>query len=146
WKGLTRMDGVITAIVGFLLVGLIWPHLIKNRTQYYAAFGFVVFALLVQTFALMFSGTTHGPKLAVFGGVVTGFCVIAALLMCLACAGGKTVRELSGEVKGAYEVIRRGETEKEVIIPLRGQTPRERDAAVVERIEIDDAGNDRPAG
>ncbi len=144
------MDGVITAIVAFLLACLIWPHLVKNRSQYYAAFAFVLLTLLIQTLAIMFSGTSAGPKLAVFGGVVTGVSVIMALVMCVACAGGMTVREIGKEVKGAYEVIRRGETEKEVIIPLRGQRSASTSAPTMEkpppsRIELEADGTDKPA-
>jgi hypothetical protein len=38
-------------------------------------------------------------------------------------AGGLSWRQLAGEVTDAIEVIRRGETKKEVIIPLRGDAP-----------------------
>ena len=33
-------------------------------------------------------------------------------------------RELAGEFANAYEVIRRGEEEKQVIVPLTGQVPK----------------------
>jgi drug/metabolite transporter superfamily protein YnfA len=115
------MDGVITAIVAFLLACLIWPHLVRNRSQYYAAFVCVILVLVIDVITLMFSGTAAGSKLAVFGGVVKGTLAVVALIMCFLFAGGMTAGQLAGELKGAYEVMRRGETEKEVIIPLSGQ-------------------------
>ena len=46
--------------------------------------------------------------------------------------------ELKGEFGNAYEVIRRGGEEKEVIIPLTGAQPKSRDddEATAERIQI----------
>ena len=117
---ITSMQGVITALVAFLLACLIWPSVVKNRPQYYAAFACVLLLLLIDTFTLMFSGTSFGSKLIVFGSVCTGFLSIAALVLCMLFAGGLTVKDLTGEIKGTYEVLRRGETEKEIIIPQRG--------------------------
>ncbi|MEM7807954.1 MAG: hypothetical protein AAF561_07580 [Planctomycetota bacterium] len=44
-----------------------------------------------------------------------------AVLLLFLSAGGLSVRGLSSEMLGAFEVIRRGETEKEVIIPIGGK-------------------------
>ena len=60
---------------------------------------------------------------AVFIGVLQ----IIAVLMLVLCAGGLTLKSMAGEMGRAYEVIRRGEEEKEVIIPLTGQKPKPRD-------------------
>jgi hypothetical protein len=43
--------------------------------------------------------------------------------------------QLRGDLGNAYEVIRRGESEKEVIIPLTGQKPKPK---------TDDSGGDAP--
>jgi hypothetical protein len=57
------------------------------------------------------------------GPIAIGFLQLLALLLLVLCVGGLTVRELAGDMAKAYEVIRRGETEKEVIIPLTEQVP-----------------------
>lgn len=117
---IARMQGVVTALVAFLLACLIWPQIVKNKPQYYAAFGCVLLIILLETLMLMFSGTEAGSKFQVFGGTCVGFLCIAALVLCVLFAGGMTVKDLTGEIKGTYEVIRRGETDKEIIIPQRG--------------------------
>lgn len=114
------MDGVITAIVAFLLACLVWPHLVKNKPQYYAAYGCVVLIILLQTLILMFSSTASASGFRVFCGTAIGFLTVIALLLCMLFAGGLTVKDLTGEIKGTYEVIRRGQEEKEIIIPQRG--------------------------
>ena len=60
----------------------------------------------------------------VFAGVVVGFLQFLAVLTLVLCAGGMNVKTLAGEMGHAYEVIRRGEEEKEVIVPLTGQVPK----------------------
>jgi hypothetical protein len=52
------------------------------------------------------------------GAVLIGLLQVLALLLLVLCVGGLTLRELGNEMGKAYEVIRRGETEKEVIIPI----------------------------
>ena len=57
-----------------------------------------------------------------------------------------TVKDIGSEVKGAFEVIRRGETEKEIIIPLRGSAPSLRkEEEPPPRIALEPDGTDRPA-
>ena len=40
------MEGVTTAIVAFVFVCIIFPHIIKNRPQYYAAVALVLLSIL----------------------------------------------------------------------------------------------------
>ncbi len=47
--------------------------------------------------------------------VLTAFAQIIAIIMLVLSTGGLTFRELKGDM---FEVLRRGETEKEIIIPL----------------------------
>src|SRR5256885_15601595 len=104
----TPLEGVTTAVVLFLFACLAMPQLIKNRTQYYVALWCVLGIILMNTLGMMISNAGF----VVFGGVVIGVLQILAVLMLVLCAGGMTIRSIAGEMKGAYEVIRRGEEEK----------------------------------
>jgi len=117
----TTLDGVTTACLLFLFTCLVIPNFIKNRTQYYAAFGCVLGIILMNTLSLMFH---NSAGFQVFGGVVIGFLQFLAVITLVLCAGGMNVKTLAGEMGHAYEVIRRGEEEKEVIVPLTGQVPK----------------------
>ncbi|HEX2972864.1 MAG TPA: hypothetical protein VHP11_11055 [Tepidisphaeraceae bacterium] len=117
------MDGVRTAIAGFLLVCLILPQIIKNRHQYYAALVLFLAGLGFLVLADMF-GTPLGAFWRFCHVVDAVFDIVAFLLLVLA-AGGLTVRQLTGDLARAYEVMRRGETEKTIIIPRPGQMGRD---------------------
>ena len=52
------MHGVTTALVGFLLVCVVFPNLVKNRPQYYAAFAAVCLIVILDALGLAISGTT----------------------------------------------------------------------------------------
>jgi hypothetical protein len=130
----STLDGVTTAVVLFLFTCLVIPNFIKNRTQYYAAFGAVLGIILINTIALMIGS----ERFNVFAGVVVGFLQFIAVAMLVLCAGGMTIKTLAGEMGSAYEVIRRGSEEKEVIIPLTGATPQGKyDEVPKERINLD---------
>jgi hypothetical protein len=74
----------------------------------------------------------------VFAGVIVGFLQIVTVAMLVMCAGGMNVKTLAGEMGHAYEVIRRGEEEKEIIIPLGGTQPKPRETAPTERISLEE--------
>jgi hypothetical protein len=120
------LDGVTTVLVGFLFVCLIFPRMVKNRPQYYAAMAAIIGIILLHTLTLMFS---QSSGLLTFGGVFTGLLQIATLILLVLSVGGLSMRELAGEMADAYEVIRRGETQKEVVIPISGQMKRRPTAA-----------------
>jgi hypothetical protein len=117
----STLDGITTACVLFLFTCLVIPNFIKNRTQYYAAFGAVLGIILMNTLQLMLH---NSAGFQVFGGVIIGVLQFIAVVMLVLCAGGMKLKTLAGELTQAYEVIRRGEEEKEVIIPLTGQMPK----------------------
>jgi hypothetical protein len=117
------LDGVTTAVVLFLFACLVVPDFIKNRTQYYVAFACVLGIILMHTLGIMI----QSAKLDVVFGVFIGFFQFVAVLMLVMCAGGMTPKKLAGELGRAYEVIRRGEEEKEVIVPLTGDMPKPRE-------------------
>ena len=124
----STLDGVTTACVLFLFTCLVIPSFIKNRTQYYAAFGAILGIILVSTLQLMLHEST---SFQVFGGVVIGFLQLIAVTMLVLSAGGMSVKSLAGEMTHAYEVIRRGEEHKEVIVPLTGDMPKPRRRAQI---------------
>jgi hypothetical protein len=110
------MQGVTTALVGFLLLALIFPNVIKHRSQYYVAL--VCVCLIIALDALAGPPRAEPSGFQGFLHFVTATLQLAALICSVMSAGGLTARELATEVAGAYEVIRRGEDEKEVIIPI----------------------------
>src|ERR1700712_5263247 len=99
------MDGVITAIVAFIFVCILYPNTVKSRPQFYAAFGLIVGVLFFEMLAVMFGGPDLGRFLRVMASLFT----IASLLLIVMSTGGLSLRDLGGEFKNAFEVIRRGE-------------------------------------
>jgi hypothetical protein len=111
----STLDGVTTVLVAFLFVCLIMPNLVKNRPQYYAALSAIVGIIFLHTMALAFN---HSDSFVVLASVGIGLLQIFALILLVLSVGGLTIKQLAGDMARAYEVIRRGETEKEVIIPI----------------------------
>ncbi|MGD0769425.1 MAG: hypothetical protein ABSB42_14675 [Tepidisphaeraceae bacterium] len=107
------MQGVTTAIVAFIFLCLAIPSLIKNKSQYYAAFIAVVAVIFLDAVAHVFPESAQSIKAVCY--VLAGFIQIIAVVMLFLATGGLTFRELSGDM---IEVLRRGEDKKEVIIPL----------------------------
>jgi hypothetical protein len=141
------MHGVTTALVSFLFVCVVFPNLIKNRAQYYAAFAIVCLVIALDALGVVISGPTVEGHIAGFRVLVYFFVAllqVGAMVLLFLSAGGITWRALAGDMKDAIEVIRRGGEEKEVIIPLSGEMSRraaERRAEADEpapRIVIDD--------
>lgn len=140
------MHGVTTALVLFLLVCVVFPNLVKNRPQYYAAFVAVCLIIVLDALGMAIGGP-QAPMASfrVFVYVVTGFLQMVAIVMLFLSCGGISWRTMAGDMKEAFEVIRRGGDEKEVIIPLSGEMARmkaqrqaERDEPSPQRIRIDD--------
>jgi hypothetical protein len=119
------MEGVTTAIVAFIFVCIIYPKLVRHRAQFYAAIGAIVIILLFQSLAYMIGSGGFG----VFVRALTGLLLLVAFVLMILSTGGLSLHELTTDVRGAFEVIRRGEEQKEVIIPRTGQTPAHTTAA-----------------
>jgi hypothetical protein len=132
------LDGVTTVLVGFLFVCLIFPRMVKNRPQYYAAMAAIVGIILLHTMTLMFGSS----GILSFAAVFTGLLQVATLILLVLSVGGLSMRELAGEMADAYEVIRRGETQKEVVIPISGQMKRRPSAAAAAPPAVDDEDED----
>src|SRR5690349_5373941 len=114
------MQGVTTAIVGFIFAALIFPKLIQHKAQYYAAVAAVVGIIFLDSISQVV-----GPGgFYAFAHFMMGMLQIIAMILLILAVGGLTMKQFTGEIAGAIEVIRRGEDEKTVIVPLSGQKPR----------------------
>ena len=113
-------EGVTTAIVTFCFVCVIFPHLVKNKAQFYAGFTAVLLVILVHSLAIMLYTS---PGFRVFAGAAVCLLQIVAIVTLFMAAGGITLKQLGGDMARAYEVIRRGEEERTVIIPIQGNMP-----------------------
>jgi hypothetical protein len=113
------MDGVTTAIVAFVLACLIFPHVIKNKPQYYGAVGCVLLIILFGALARMI----NAGGFTTFAIVMMSLLQIGAIFLLILSAGGLTVKDLAGELADTIEVVRRGDQNKEIIVPLRGEMP-----------------------
>jgi len=112
-----------TPLIAFLFVCLIFPKLVRNRPQFYSSFGLLVLILLLGIVGRMFPN----DKFVYFLSVIIEVLRLVVFILLVLCAGGLSLHELSGEVFRSFEVMRRGDTEKTVIIPLGGQKPKARE-------------------
>jgi hypothetical protein len=114
-----HMQGVTTAIVVFIFAGVIWPHMIKHRVQFYAA-------LLVVCLIIVFDSIARiWPNGAVPLTAVNGLLQVVGIVMCVL-STGMSIKDLSGEVFNTIEVVRRGGEKETIIVPLRGEQPKPR--------------------
>ncbi|CAN5400090.1 hypothetical protein BH09PLA1_BH09PLA1_33800 [soil metagenome] len=130
------MQGVTTALVAFIFFCVIFPERVKNRPQFYAALGFIALIILLDALAYIIQSTGF----RMFSYFAIAGLQIGSILILFMAAGGLSWRDLKDEMGNAYEVIRRGGEEKEIIIPLTGQKPQVRDVddeVATERIKID---------
>src|SRR5882762_1798811 len=109
-----------TPLIAYLLVCLIFPKIVRNRPQFYISFGLLVLILVLNVVARMFPN----DKFVYFLSVIIEVLKLVVFILLVLCAGGPSLHELTGEVFRSFEVMRRGETEKTVIIPLTGQKAR----------------------
>jgi hypothetical protein len=114
----STLDGVTTVLAAFVFFCMAFPDRVKNRPQFYAGFAAVGGIIIVHTLSLMFSAS---PGLLTFSAVATGVLQLGGMVLFVLSVGGLTAKELASEMARSYEVIRRGETQKEVIIPIGDQ-------------------------
>jgi hypothetical protein len=112
------MHGVTTAIVAFIFAGVVWPHLIKNKVQFYAALIAVVFIIILDGIGMAF-----GAAKPIYA--VNALLQIAAIVL-LVVSAGMSARDLGGEVMHTIDVVRRGGEKETIIVPLTGQKPKPR--------------------
>lgn len=153
------MQGVTTAIVLFIFTCIVIPSLVKHRPQFYAAIGLLLLIILLDALGHMFL-TSAAPKPdGTSSGSFSGFHVfvyfacailqVGAIVMLFTSCGGITPKQFGSEMLNAIEVIRRGESEKEIIVPLSGQkatrpatAPASREESEREVFHIDDEEGD----
>lgn len=116
------MHGVTTAIVAFIFAGVIWPHVIKHRVQFYAALLVVCLIILFDSMGRIWSSTAT-PFAA-----VNGLLQVVGIVMCVL-STGMSAKQLQGEVLNTIEVVRRGGEKETIIVPLRGEQPKPRGSA-----------------
>jgi hypothetical protein len=80
------MDGINAAIVGFLLVAMAMPQLIKNRAAHNLALATVLINILVTGTATMLMAWTIGRAFLVVSMLLTA----ASLVLTVMAAGGLT--------------------------------------------------------
>ena len=117
-----NMSAIPAIIVAFIFVCILFPRLVKHHAQFYTAFGLVLISMLLWTIAMIFDSPGFNRFISVMDVLLT----IAALVMIVLATGGLSLKDLAGEFKNAIEVIRRGESDKEVIVPLTGEMPKPR--------------------
>jgi hypothetical protein len=135
------MEGVTTAIVAFIFACLVWPHLVKNKTQFYSSIGLVMLILLLDAIGHM---AESGPLPRVMY-VLSAILQMLTILVLVMCVGGLSPRELAGEVSEAVDTLRHGE-QKPVLVPLKGEQPmpKEEPPPVRQTITINDEDNSLP--
>jgi len=133
-------DGVTTAIVAFCFVCVIFPHIVKNKPQFYAGFTSVLLVILLHSLSIMLY-TSAGFR--IFAGATTCLLQIVAIVTLFLSAGGITLKQLGGDMARAYEVIRRGEEERTVIVPITGEMPNKPPARPTS-VPPDDDEDDEP--
>jgi hypothetical protein len=134
------MSGVTTAVVAFILACLIFPKVVKNKPQYYAAVGLILVVILFDALSRIVSASGFTK----FVVLLTAILQVGAIFLLILSAGGLTVKDLAGDLADTFEVIRRGGEEKEIIVPRRGDGPKPRklrddydDEDRRERIDLD---------
>src|SRR5581483_5126447 len=103
------MQGVTTAIVAFLLLCLVFPHVVKHRAQYYWALAAVLLIIFLDAIAHAVSGKAGtDPGQPVSPGAFAVFCYfmvallqILAMILLMMAAGGLSVRDIAGEMANA---------------------------------------------
>src|SRR4051812_25279513 len=89
---IATLDGVTTALVAFVLVGLIYPHIINRRQHFFTIVGVVMAIIFFHALALMLRATGF----TVFAGLITGLLQIAGIGLAVMSTGGLGARELAG--------------------------------------------------
>lgn len=114
------MEGVTTAIVAFIFVCLIWPHIVKNKPQYYGALALVLLIILFGAIAQMAIGRGLWRVMYVLIAVAQ----ILSILLLVMSIGGLTARQLRSEMMDTVQTLRHGGQEKPMEVPRTSQTPK----------------------
>ena len=72
-----HFEGVTTAIVAFVFVCVIFPHIVKNKTQFYVGFVSILLVILLHSLAVMLHTS---PGFEVFAGAATCLLQMVAIV------------------------------------------------------------------
>src|SRR5579864_2597450 len=133
------MEGVTTAIVGFIFACLIWPHIVKSKPQFYASVGLLLMIVLFDAIGHMPAPDTPLHHVMY---VLTAILQMLTILILVMCVGGLSPRELAGEVSHTIHAFRHGEENKPVLVPLKGEQPMPREEEPPPRHTITLDGDD----
>ena len=117
-------------IVGFIFVCIIFPHIVKNKPQFYMAFAVTLLILVLDVILAIAAGSSGFMRFIL---VLRGILWIVDFVVLVLATGGLSLHELSGELGNAFEVMRRGDTTKTIIVPLTGEQPKSADEAAADR-------------
>lgn len=113
------MHGVTTALVLFLFVCVVFPNLVKNRTQYYAALVAVCGVIFLDAIGMAVSSGVSTAKFSVFAYVMGALLQISAIVLLFLAAGGITWRQLANDMLDAYDAMKRGDKRpRSLVIPI----------------------------
>jgi hypothetical protein len=124
------IEGVTTAIVGFIFVCIAFPKLVKERRTFYMAVWGVLAMILLKALGSFFSPTS---SFQLFVNGFLGLLQVFTLFAMLLATGGFSVGKLAGDL---IEVMRRGEEEKEYIVPLRSREKAEAEQSAFRPPEV----------
>ncbi len=124
------MNDVVTVLVAFVFVCIIFPRLVRDRTYFYLALSGIVLVLLIDCLVGVVAGATG---LVRFLMVIRGLSVLGSFVLLVVSAGGMSIGELIGEFGGAMEALRNPESHKPTIVPVTGEKPRPRETEEPER-------------
>ncbi|HWE03433.1 MAG TPA: hypothetical protein VG326_13595 [Tepidisphaeraceae bacterium] len=116
------MEGITTVIVAFIFACIAFPHLVKSRVQFNAALGLALLIILINSVG----AAVASPGLLGFTHFVNGLLQVTAILLLVMSTGGRSLSDLKGDMTETIEMVRRGGERQEVIVPLKGEQPKER--------------------
>lgn len=134
------MEGVITAIVGFIFTCIVFPSLVKNRPQYYGALALILLAIFLDALSVTLDkGTFRG-----FVTIADAIIVIVSIALLMLATGGLSARDLAADIGKTIEVVRRGGEKETIIVPMSEKPLSEDEKVYVPRkrsTPSDDAGS-----
>ncbi len=108
------MQGVTTALVAAIIVGLMFPNFVKNRSQFYGAFGAVLVIILLDGLGQMVQGDGRGGlRVAVYG--INSLLQISGLVLIASSVSGRTLAELRNDAVGAARGIRDQDDDEPIV-------------------------------
>ena len=113
------LDGVTAAVVGFIFLCIAFPRLVKNPRPFYAGLWAIIATIVLGSFRAMIQVPTFQNFAAGFVGLLLVFAILALVMA----TGGFSIGEMK---ENLIELVRRGEEEKEYIVPMTGKLPRPR--------------------